>query len=366
MKIRNIEAIPFSIPYSKPLKYGLKGYLQSADHVLVRVTTDQGIVGLGEAMPRPIIYGESQVSIVWAVERWIAPRLEGRPLFALEKIWDEMDALQANNTAKGSVDIAIHDAQSKSLGIPLYQHLGGWTDRIPVAWMVGQMEMGEMLQECLEAQQKGIQSFKVKIGLDLKKDLEVIRLLRQNLGEQAMIYVDANQALSYHEASQVLPGMVNDGVAMVEEPIPIWDKRGRLKLSEQLSVPIIGDESVFTPHDVRNEIDLGAISIVSIKTPRTGYYLSRKILHLAEQAGFPCIIGTQVETDVGALASAHFGAAFKAFLYPAELTYFLTMKDTLLSPPLEIHEGMLVLPEDPGLGATLDEEKLAFYRTDKK
>jgi L-alanine-DL-glutamate epimerase-like enolase superfamily enzyme len=365
MEIQNIEAIPFSIPYSKPLKYGLKGYLESADHVLVRLTTDDGITGLGEAMPRPIIYGESQPSIVWAVEHWIAPRLEGLPLYALEKLWDAIEPLRGNNTAKGAVDIAIHDALGKSLGIPLYKLLGGWTDRIPVSWMVGQMGSDEVIQECLEVQQKGINSFKVKVGIDPQKDIEIIRLLRQKLGDDALVYVDANQAFSYHQASKILPEMEAHGIAMVEEPIPIWDTKGRLKVSRQISVPIVGDESVISPDDVKKEIDIGAISVVSIKTPRTGYYQSRKIVHLAERAGFSCIIGTQVETDVGVLASAHFGAAFNAFSYPAELTYFLTMKDNLLKSPPRIENGMLVLPDKPGLGAELDEEKIECYRQDK-
>jgi L-alanine-DL-glutamate epimerase-like enolase superfamily enzyme len=365
MKIEKIEAIPFSIPYSKPMKYGLRGYLESADHVLIRVTTEDGITGLGEAMPRPIIYGESQTSIVWAVESWIAPRLKGLPLFGVEKIWDEMEPLRGNNTAKGAVDIAIHDALGKSLGIPIYKLLGGWTDKIPVAWIVGQLGTEEMIEECLQARREGIKSYKVKVGIDSKKDIEVIRLLREKLGDDAVIYVDANQAFSYHQASKVLPVMESYGIALVEEPIPIWDREGRVKLSRQITIPLMGDESVISPLDAKNQIDIGAITVISIKTPRTGYYQSRKIIHLAELAGFSCIIGTQVETDVGVLASAHFGAAFKIFAYPAELTYFLTMKDSLLQNPPKIENGMMALPNRPGLGAELDEEKIKYYRKDK-
>jgi L-alanine-DL-glutamate epimerase-like enolase superfamily enzyme len=365
MKIKSIEAIPFSIPYLKPLKYGLKGYLKSADHVLVRVVSDDGIVGLGEAMPRPIIYGESQTSIVWAVEEWIAPRVLGLPLFASEKIWEEIEPLRGNNTAKGAVDVAVHDALGKTLGIPLYKLLGGWTDRLQVSWMVGQRETQEMIEECLEMQGTGIASFKVKVGIDPKKDIEVLRLLREQLGSDAFIYVDGNQALSYQEAIRVLRVMEDYGINMVEEPIPVWDTNGRLKISQRLSIPIVGDESVISPSDVKREVDLGAISVVSVKIPRTGYYQSRKIVHLAEQAGFTCIVGTQVETDIGVLASAHFGAAFKIFHYPAELTYFLSMKGGLLKTPLTIKNGILVLPDEPGLGAELDEEKFKYYRVDR-
>jgi len=365
MRIEKIEAIPFSIPYSKPLKYGLKGHLKSADHILVRVITSDGVTGLGEATPRPIIYGESQPSILWAVEQWLAPRLQGLPVYGLERIWDQMTPLVANETAKGAVDLAVHDALAKSLNIPLYQLLGGWTNQIPVAWMVGQAGLDEMVRECLEVQERGINSFKVKVGIEPDKDVAVIARLRRELGDKALIYVDANQAFSYQQAVRIIPMLEDHGLGMVEEPILAWNSSGRLKLAQRIGVPFIGDESVISPFHVRNEIDLGAISVVSIKTPRTGYYQSRKIVHLAEQAGLSCIIGTQVETDIGVLAAAHFGAAFKIFAYPAESTYFLTMKDQLLVTPLQIEKGMLRLPEGPGLGLDLDEDKLKRYRQDK-
>lgn len=365
MKIQKIEAVPFSIPYSEPLKYGLRGFLKSADHVLIRVRTDDGITGLAEAMPRPIIYGESQKSILWAIEHWLAPRVEGLSLYALERIWYEIEPLRGNNTAKGALDIAIHDALGKTLGMPLHRLLGGWTDRIPVAWMVGQKATEEAVAECVEVREKGIRSFKVKVGIDPEKDVELIGRLRKALGDDATIYVDANQAFSFDEANRFLPIMESQGIAMVEEPMLIWHTKGRLRLSQRISVPIIGDESVTTPSEVKREIDLGVISVISVKTPRTGYYQSRKIIHLAEQAGLSCIIGSQADTDIGTLASAHFGSAFKVFSHPAELTFFLTMKDNLLEAPPKIEDGILVLPEEPGLGTRVDEGKIEHYRQDK-
>ena len=365
MKIQKVESIPFSLPYAEPLKYGLRGYLESADHVLVRVITDDDIIGFAEAMPRPIIYGESQKSILWAVDHWLAPRVEGLPLHALERIWDEIEPLRGNNTAKGALDIAIHDALAKTLGIPLWRLLGGWTDKIPVAWMVGQKPIEETVQECVEVQERGIKSFKVKVGIHPEKDVQLIGRLHEVLGDEVTIYVDANQAFSYHEANRFLPIMESQGVALVEEPIPVWNSKGRVKLSQRISVPIIGDESVITPSDVQREIDLGAISVVSVKTPRTGYYQSRKIVHLAEQAGLTCIIGSQADTDIGALASAQFGSAFKIFSYPAEITFFLMLKDNLLETPPRIEDGVFTLPEGPGLGTAVDEGKIEYYRVDK-
>jgi L-alanine-DL-glutamate epimerase-like enolase superfamily enzyme len=364
-KIQKIEATKYSLPLAKSLRSGKKRHIKKADHVLIRVTTDDGITGLGEAMAFGHLFGESQASIAWAVEQWIAPKLKGLPLFAIEKVWDEIDTIRGNNTAKGAVDIAVHDALAKSLGIPLYQLLGGWTDRIALTWIIGQMETEQMVEEGLEAKKAGFKSFKVKVGIDSRKDVEVIRSLREALGDDILIYVDANQAYSYQDACRVIPMMEEFGIAMVEDPIPNWDTEGRTELSRRISVPFIGDGCVTSPLEVKKEIDLGAISLMNVKPPRTGYYLSRKIVHLAEQAGFPLIIGTLLETDIGVLASAHFGAAFKIFSYPAELTYFLKMEDHLLKDPVKIEDGFLILPDKPGLGAELDEEKIECYRQER-
>lgn len=360
-KIERIEAIKFSMPFSTFLRAGSKQHVKKADNVLIRVFADDGTAGFGEAMAIAEIFGESQESIVWAVKEWIAPRIRGIRLCDLEKVWDQMDVLRGNNTAKGAVDIAIHDALARFLGIPLYKLLGGWTDRIPLTWIIGQGSIEEMVEEGLGAKKRGFKNFKIKVGLDPKKDVEVIRRLKKELGDGVLIYVDANQAYSYQDAMRVLPIMEGDGIPMVEDPMANWDTDGRLRLSRRLSIPMIGDECVTTPNEVKREIDLGALRMINVKTPRSGYFQSRKIIHFAEQAGFPCIIGTLLETDIGVLASAHFGAAFKIFSYPAELTYFLKMKDHLLKSPLKVEEGTLFLPEEPGLGAELDEEKIEYY-----
>lgn len=361
-RIERIEATSFSMPFATFLRSGLKMHVKKADNVLVRVVADNGTAGFAEAMAFAEIFGESQASIVWAVTEWLAPRVKGIPLSDVEKLWAEMDVLRGNPSAKAAVDIAVHDALARSLGIPLYRLLGGYTDRIPLTWIIGQGSAEEMVEEGLEARARGFKSFKVKIGLDPRKDVEVIRVLRRKLGDQVLLYVDANQAYSYADAARVLPLMEDEGIALVEDPMPNWDTDGRLKLSRRLRVPLLGDECVTTPTDVKRETELGILRMINVKPPRSGYYLSRKILHVVEPAGFACIMGTFLETDIGVLMCAHFAAAFRAFSYPAELTYFLKMKDRLLQDALRVEDGVLYLPDRPGLGADVDDEKLERYR----
>jgi L-alanine-DL-glutamate epimerase-like enolase superfamily enzyme len=230
--------------------------------------------------------------------------------------------------------------------------------------MLGMRSVSEMVQEALEMRARGFKAFKVKVGVDPEKDVQVIKALRENLGSDVLLYADANMAYSVSTAVRALRRMEEFGLAFVEEPLPVWDQKGRLKVSRSISIPIMGDESVFTPQEVAREIELGAIGIISIKTPRTGYTLSLKIINMAETAGIPCLMGTQAETGAGTLASAHFGAARRNVSYPSEISFFLSLKDDLLAEPISLREGMIELPRRPGNGAILDEEKLKKYRMD--
>jgi L-alanine-DL-glutamate epimerase-like enolase superfamily enzyme len=230
--------------------------------------------------------------------------------------------------------------------------------------MLGMRDLSEMVQEALEMRARGFKAFKVKVGIDSEKDVQVIKALRENLGSDVLLYADANMAYSVSTAVRTLRRMEEFGLAFVEEPLPVWDQKGRLKVSRSISIPIMGDESVFTPQEVAREIELGAIGIISIKTPRTGYTLSLKIVHMAENAGIPCLIGTQAETGVGTLASAHFGAARRNVSYPSEISFFLSLKDDLLAEPISLQDGVIELPRRPGNGAILDEEKIKRYRMD--
>jgi len=364
MKIDQIEAIPFRIPYHSPLKWGLAGYLEAAEHVLVRIHTDDGIIGVAEATPRPTIYGESQTSILFAIRNWFAPMIKGSDPGHTEKIWAKLETIPWNPTAKGAIDLALYDAVAKARGLPLWEMLGGFSDHLPVSWMLGIRSIPEMIREATEMRAKGFKAFKVKVGLDPEKDIQVIKSLRENLGADILIYADANMAYSVSAAIHTIKKMEEYGLAFVEEPIPSWDHRGRLKVSRAISLPIMGDESVFTPQEVAQEIDLGAIGIISIKTPRTGYTLSKKIIHLAEMAGIPCLMGTQGESGVGTLASAHFGAAHRNVSYPSEISFFLWLKDDLLAEPISFKDGVIELPKRPGNGALLDEGKIKKYRMD--
>jgi L-alanine-DL-glutamate epimerase-like enolase superfamily enzyme len=135
MKITSVEALPFRIPLKKVTEWA-RGTLDAAEHVLVRVYTDEGITGVAEAPPRPTIYGESMASVKFAVENWLGPMVIGMDPFETGRIWDKFDMIAANNTAKGAIDIALYDIMGKAVNLPCYKLLGCWTNKIQMSWCV--------------------------------------------------------------------------------------------------------------------------------------------------------------------------------------------------------------------------------------
>ncbi len=364
MKIIRVEAIPFYIPFSPELSMKLTYRVSTAaEHVLVRIHTDEEIEGIAEAPARPQIYGETQKSIVAAIEGHLAPAIVGKDPFDLEKIHAAMDVLVGNLTAKGAMDIALHDILGKKANLPVHKLLGSWSgQKIPLSWMVGIKKTGEMAKECKKYQEMGFQAFKIKVGLDPAKDVETFQAIREAVGEEATLYVDGNQGYSPHQAKWAIQRMEKYGLAWVEEPCPVWNRKGRLELARSISVPLLGDESCFTPQDVVREIELGAIGMVLIKVARTGFYKSRKIIHLCEQAGIPCLIGSQGDSGIGATAGAHLATSFRNIQVPAEISYHLRMTGDLLKDPAKISQGFIEIPPGPGLGIQLDEQKVKEFR----
>ncbi len=363
MRITRVESVPFRIPLKKATEWA-RGSMDAAEHVLVKVHTDEGIVGIAEAPPRPTIYGESTASVKFALDRWFGPAVIGMDPFEIERIWDKFDGIASNNTAKGAVDIALYDIIGKALNVPCYRLLGSWTSKIKMSWCVNLNPMKEMIKEAQNMIETcGFQTLKLKVGIDPDKDIEMVREMRKELGEDISIYVDANQGYDPFTAISVLRKMAEYGIILVEEPCPIADRKGRKLVSRKLDVPLMGDESCFTPADVMREIETDSLRVISIKTARTGFTLSRKIVHLCEQAGIRNLHGLQGDTGTGSMASAHFCAAFKntSHYYPSEACFHLQLEDDFLKDPIPIRDGWLELANKPGLGFEIDEHKFRKF-----
>ncbi|PXY21493.1 mandelate racemase/muconate lactonizing enzyme family protein [Prauserella flavalba] len=366
MTVVAVDAIPFRLPYHQPLRMAA-GDIHAAEHVLIRVRDDSGVCGVAEAPARPMFYGESLASIVHAVREWFAPVLVGTDPFAVRALAPSIDRIPANNTAKASLDLALHDLRARLLEQPLFRLLGGTRCPLRVTHMLGHGAPEAVADEAVRMREKyGITAFKIKVGYEPAADVRLVGAVRAALGDEALLYVDANCAYRAEEAlAAVLPMVAEYGIAWAEEPTRADDRRGRSRVASRAPVPVLADETVPTLADVTRSLEDGTACWISIKVARTGITQSTDIAAVVRAHGGRVLLGSQGDSGLGTLASLAFasGDPFAAEL-PGEYSYFLRLADDLVAEPLEIADGHLRAPDAPGSGAVLDEDKLAHYRVD--
>jgi L-alanine-DL-glutamate epimerase-like enolase superfamily enzyme len=366
MKITRVEAIPYAIAYRKPLRFA-SGEVRAAEHVLVRVHTDDGVVGVADAVPRPFTYGETQGSVIAVIEGIFAPAVVGLTLWERETMHARLGRTVGNPAARSALDMAVWDALGRTLDQPVSSLLGGYTDRMRVSHMLGFDEPAAMVAEASRMRDTyGITTFKVKVGRrPVTLDTAVVRALRVGLGDDVELYVDGNRGWSASESARAMAEMDDLGLTFAEELCPADDVLGRRWLVQQCRVPFIADESAVTPADVTREVLGGAATAVSIKVARTGFTVSRRTHHLAEGLGLEVVMGNQIDGQLGSMCTVAFGSAFELTSRRAgELSNFLDMSDDLLTEPLQISGGELAVRPGAGLGVEIDPERLARYRQD--
>lgn len=361
-----VRAIPYEIPYSKPLLFA-SGSISRADNVVIQIETESGIIGWAEAPPRPYTYGETQDSIVAIIEKVFKPQIMGTSIFDRERIRVIMHRTVGNPTAKASVDMALWDAIGKALNTSVHRLLGGYTDRLKVSHMLGFDEPSKVAEQALQLRETyGIDSFKIKVGRKpIHEDVAVCKAMRAAVGDDTELYLDGNRGWSPVESAEALHQLKDIGLARSEELNPADQIISRKWLVERSSMLFVADESAPTSATATREILSGAANALSIKTARTGFTDSLRVVGLAEGLGVETFIGNQIDAHLGTVCSLVFGAATEpTSRHAAELSNWLDLGDTLLTEELVITNGEMQVPTAPGIGVELDPEKLDFYRTD--
>jgi L-alanine-DL-glutamate epimerase-like enolase superfamily enzyme len=340
-KIAAVSTTIFALPLEGDLKWGKASRLAEARHVLVEVTLDDGSQGVAEAPPRPTIYGETEYTIGAVIERELAPRLIGKPADAIASV---LTSLKNNHTARGALDMAVHDALAQSRGVSLAAHLGCTQERLPVSYILGIGDRDTVLAEAQRVVAAGVRVLKVKVGREWDEDLARIHDLQAMFGDSVRLYADANECLEPFDAADKLQRLRELCLAFCEEPLPIELIRERAALRAGGHLPIIADDSAFSERDLVRELELDTFDILNIKTPRTGYSESLRMLARARAAGKGVMIGSQAGTTIGVARAAIF-AALPGIDHPSELSFFLKVKQEIVERPLTLHDGYLSLAD---------------------
>jgi L-alanine-DL-glutamate epimerase-like enolase superfamily enzyme len=195
-----------------------------------------------------------------------------------------------------------------------------------------------------------------------REDVAILRAVREALGPSVRLCPDANQGYDPQTAVRVVKAIEDLDITLLEEPCPIDNDRGRQKVARATAIPLMGDESCTNLTEVRRQLDLGAVGVISIKIARTGFAVSQRIAHICEVASVVNLCGTQADSGIGVICGAHLAASCRNVKMASELTGFMDMVDDLLVETPKIENGMIALSDRPGLGIAIDEAKLEKYR----
>lgn len=340
--------------------------------VIVRLLADDGVQGMGEATTiGGLAYGdESPEGMKLAIDTYLAPLLVGQDASNVHAAMQRLEAgARGNRCAKSALETALLDAQARRLGVSLSTLLGGAVrTRLPTLWTLAS---GDTDRDIAEAEQllgeRRHDTFKLKIGRRaIAEDVRHVTRIKTALGDRARVTVDVNQAWNEADAARAIANLEAAGVDLIEQPLPREERAGLARLAARFVVPIMADEALCTPQDAFDLGCRGAADVAALKIAKSGGpYAVLRTAHVADAAGMALYGGTLLEGSIGSIAAAHAFSTLPRLAWGTELFGPLLLTEDIVTERPVYREFCLELPEGPGLGLTLDEDKLAFYRRDK-
>lgn len=382
MKITGCELFIVGLPNRRHHTWASKMTAAIGRHIILRLDTDEGIQGWGEA-PAGITwggsqmryYGESPETVYHVINDHLLAAVKGldpRDMAVLHATMDK--AVKGHPYAKAAIDIACYDIAGKAAGLPVYQLLGGqFRDRIEVAHSLGIMTVEQCMAEAEQAVAEGAKTIKCKTGLDVERDVELVKQLRTRFGDDLKIRVDGNEG--YHsvwEAIQVTRRQEEYGILLCEQPV--MGARDLALVAERIESPVMADESAWTVDDIVELSDAKAAACISLYVTKPGgLYRAKQVADFAENRGLYSDIGGSIEMGIGNAANLHLGAATKIAVLPSVCptskpegaagpamagNYYL---DDIVTEPFKYEDGCVLVPQGPGLGVEVDMEKIRKY-----
>lgn len=352
MKIQKIEIGKIFVPLAAPFKTALRT-VEAIEDVVVRITADTGEVGYGEAPPTAAITGDTRDSVIGAVRDYITPAILGMEIENLDGIMERLHGcIQKNTSAKACVDMAVYDLYGKRYSAPLYQLLGGYRKELETDVTISVNPVEEMVRDSRNAVRFGCRILKIKVGKEGLRDLERITAIREAVGSNVKIRVDANQGWTVKEAIRILTAMEDRGleIELCEQPVKAHDLDGMRRITHAVSTPILADESVFSPEDAVEIIRTHAADLINIKLMKTGgIYGALKLCAVAETYGVECMMGCMLESKLAVTAGAHLAAA-KGIVTRVDLDGPALCRTDPFSGGPDFTGTRIVMNDLPGLG----------------
>ena len=367
MKITKVEVMATNVPFRG--SEGNTGEIalgkwELCRFVIVKVHTDEGIVGYGESAPFARLSPLGQKPIIDVLVDYVAPSVIGLDPFNTEEIWKTMDRATPDNAqAKGAIDMALYDIMGKKTGQPACNFLGGAVrHEIPLQAIVTIDSLENMKRASIHQVEDGFRTIRIKLGLgDLKEDARLVREIRKTIGDDIKIRVDPNQAYSVKEALKMIPVLEENDVEIYEQPVSWADLDGLAAVNAATHIPVMPHEAMSSIYDVKRLLDKKAVSLFTLKTDRPGGLTKARITRdLAELWNIPCVVMSSVELSISTLASMHLAATLKEMPFACEASGPYEIED-IADNGWRISNGSFIVPDGPGFGLEVNEDKLRYY-----
>jgi L-alanine-DL-glutamate epimerase-like enolase superfamily enzyme len=364
MEIERIRVHQYDIPLHEPFVTALKP-IPELERVLVEVETDEGIVGLGEGAPAYEVTGETQRSTAAVIEDVLAPLVVGEDPLDIERVrgrkWDLVDGAPS---AHAALEIALQDIRGKVAGMPLYRLLGGHAKEpvIDVPKVLSIKGSEEMAEDATEAVDAGYGQIKIKLGGNPETDIERVRAIKEVVPDSVSLKADANQGWSDAKTALAALSGMSDALDVIEQPVDDENVTDLHELRRRVDIPVMPDESVESPSDVRELIEREAGDMYNIKLMKTGGISEAlRLDSIAAAAQRPTQLGSMVEGEVGTAAGVHFVLARENVVWNEMVGPFMT-ETGVTDLTADLPE---IRVDGPGLGVDLDRDALAALRTDR-
>jgi len=357
--IAQVELYKLKMPLIEPFITSL-GREEFIENVVVVIRTSNGITGFGESSPFMPVNGES-MDTCFIVGQYFARLLKGKDPLQLEDRLADMDRLiYGNSSIKSAFDIALHDIIGQSKGVPIYKLYGGKNNKVlETDYTVSLDNPEKMALDAVKIKNAGYPAIKVKLGESRKKDVERIKQIRNAVGYDIPMRIDANQGWKVKEAIETLNAFDAYNIEHCEEPIACWNYMRLRKVKRNSPIPIMADESCGNAHDAERLLKLKACDMFNIKVGKAGgVFNAYEIVKLADKADMQMQIGAFIESRLGMTASAHLALCSDNIIY-CDFDTPLMFTEDVVTGGLTYHaKGVMKVPDTPGLGATIEQAYL--------
>lgn len=313
MKITAIQTFPVQVPiHPQRAIRGGRGAHTVSPFLMLKVLTDEGVVGVGEVSCTPVWSGEDNITAAHFIDKLLAPQLIGEDPTQIERLSIKMNkALAGNPFTKSGIEMALWDILGKVAGLPIYKLLGGAVrEFVPTKFSISGQAPEKAAEIASWAVDQGFHTMKVKVGIEPEADVARVAAVRNAVGDGIRLGVDANGGWSPRVAIQTIRRLADFNIYFAEQPVQPYDVAWMADVRSNVQVPVMADESLFTVQDAMALIRANAADIFSVYVGKGGGIApARKIAAVAESAGFVCTVGSNLELGVASAAMIHLAMA---------------------------------------------------------